>query len=92
MEKIVKDDDDIFAALNDDENTASIGIEPKSLKAKLKEYNLLEGNSQIHRNLARLAQARLVHQVGSEFYLSELGKFVAEQILKIRQSEAKIDE
>ena len=33
MEKIVKDDDDIFAALNDDENTASIGIEPKSLKA-----------------------------------------------------------
>ena len=88
----MKDDDDIFAALNDDGNTASSGIEPKSRKAKLQEYNLLEGHSQLHRNLARLAHARLVHQVGSEFYLSELGKFVAEQILKIRQSEAKIDE
>ena len=80
------DDDDFFAILDDQHsNTASIGIEPKNLKKKLEEYGLQKGNSHVHRVLGRLVQARLVSQKGSGFYLTDLGRFVAEQIHNIRQ-------
>ena len=82
------DDDDIFAILDDQHsNNASIGIEPKNLKKKLEEYGLQKGNSHVHRVLGRLVQARLVSQKGSGFYLTDLGRFVAEQIHNIRQVE-----
>ncbi len=93
LENIVVDNGDLFAALNDaKQSSVSFGIEPKTLKAKLKEYGLLAGNSQIHRSLGRLAQARLVHQIGGEFFLTDLGRFVAEQIVNIRQSEVEKNE
>ena len=88
LENIIEDDGDLFAAMNDAiQNSVSIGLSPKDLKAKLKEYGLLAGNSQIHRSLGKLVQARLVRQIGGEFFLTELGRFVAEQIINIRQSE-----
>lgn len=86
--EITNDDDDIFAILDDQHsNNASIGIEPKNLKKKLEEYGLQKGNSHVHRVLGRLVQARLVSQKGSGFYLTDLGRFVAEQIHNIRQVE-----
>ena len=82
------DDDDIFAILEDQHSYAtSIGIEPKNLKKKLEEYGLLKGNSHVHRVLGRLVQARLVSQKGTGFYLTDLGRFVAEQVHNIRQIE-----
>lgn len=82
------DDDDIFAILEDQHsNATSIGIEPKNLKKKLEEYGLQKGNSHVHRVLGRLIQARLVSQKGTGFYLTDLGRFVAEQVHNIRQIE-----
>ena len=82
------DDDDIFAILdNQHSNATSIGIEPKNLKKKLEEYGLQKGNSHVHRVLGRLIQARLVSQKGTGFYLTDLGRFVAEQVHNIRQIE-----
>ena len=93
LENIVEDDGDLFAAMNDTiQNPVSFGIGPKDLKAKLKEYGLLAGNSQIHRSLGKLVQARLVRQIGGEFFLTDLGRFVAEQIINIRQSEVERNE
>ena len=74
------------------QNSVSFGLSPKDLKAKLEEYGLLAGNTQIHRNLGKLAQARLVRQIGREFFLTNLGRFVAEQIINIRQSEVERNE
>ena len=93
LENIVEDDGDLFAAMNDAiQNSVSFGLSPKDLKAKLEEYGLLAGNKQIHRNLGKLAQARLVRQIGREFFLTNLGRFVAEQIINIRQSEVERNE
>lgn len=88
LENTNDEDEDIFAILDDNQSTAaSIGIEPKNLKKKLEEYGLQKGNSHVHRVLGRLVQARLVSQKGSGFYLTDLGRFVAEQIHNIRQFE-----
>ena len=88
LENVNDEDEDIFAILDDHQSrTASIGIEPKNLKKKLEEYGLQKGNSHVHRVLGRLVQARLVSQKGSGFYLTDLGRFVVEQIHNIRQFE-----
>jgi predicted transcriptional regulator len=88
LEHTNQEDEDIFAILDDQHSkTTSIGIEPKNLKKKLEEYGLQKGNSHVHRVLGRLVQARLVSQEGTGFYLTDLGRFVAEQIHNIRQFE-----
>ena len=71
MEKIVKDDDDIFAALNDDENTASIELNQNSWKRNWKN-TICSKEITNSPQPCEVSKARLVHQVGGEFYLSEL--------------------
>ena len=88
LENSNNEDEDLFAVLDDEySESESFGIRPKDLKKKLEHYGLQRGNSHIHRVLGRLVNERLVSQSGSEFYLTDLGRFVANQINNIRQFE-----
>jgi hypothetical protein len=82
--------DDLLAILDDDQGSdTEFGMKAAELQNYLKEVetpiqNLSDGTSNVHRNLGRLVEQRLVSLSNSHYSLTDLGRFVAEQLHKIR--------
>ena len=71
--------------LKKQENNNSIAIKATDLKKYLESNGLNDGIKNIHRTLNRLIGWRLVVKLGLHYSLTDLGRFVAEQIDKIRE-------
>jgi hypothetical protein len=82
--------DDLLAILDDDQGSdTEFGMKAAELQNYLKEVetpirNLSGGTSNPHRSLGRLVEQRLVSLSNSHYSLTDLGRFVAEQLHKIR--------
>lgn len=71
--------------LKKQENNNPIAIKATDLKKYLESNGLNDGIKNIHRTLNRLIGWRLVVKLGLHYSLTDLGRFVAEQIDKIRE-------